>query len=329
MNLIHVLSDGAEVCSERGCDEPDPMGMESRAGIMELPKLLRSLWSHPLNRSARLKALSRMVRWQIASRLLPESTFALPFVNDGHLLVRRGMTGATGNWYGGLDEANDMGLILHLLRPGDLFLDVGANVGSYSILAAVGTGARVIAVEPIAQAFSALVANIRVNGLESRVSAHPVGLSDRVGTLEFTVAQDSGNHVLADGEHAESAVIATTTIDALCGGAVPTAIKIDVEGQELRVLEGAKQTMAAPALLAVVIEMNGSGIRYGIDDREVDAWMGRIGFEAWRYSAIDRELVRHEASRDYVGNTLFLRDPNEARRRVRLAPKVRLVNGWL
>lgn len=49
------------------------------------------------------------------------------------------MTGATGNWYCGLQEYEDMSFVLHALRPGDLFVDVGANIGSYSILAAGGS----------------------------------------------------------------------------------------------------------------------------------------------------------------------------------------------
>jgi hypothetical protein len=48
-----------------------------------------------------------------------------------------GMTGATGNLYVGLHEFEEMAFLLHFLRPGDLFADVGANVGSYTILAAV------------------------------------------------------------------------------------------------------------------------------------------------------------------------------------------------
>lgn len=72
----------------------------------------------------------RFVRWQIESRLKEDVTF--DWIGDAKLVVGNGMTGATGNVYCCLNEFADMGFLLHLLRKGDLFIDVGANIGSYS-----------------------------------------------------------------------------------------------------------------------------------------------------------------------------------------------------
>ena len=106
-------------------------------------RLLRYVWNHPLNvRGGRLAAIGRVFRWQLASRLLP-GPIALPYVGDTWLFATRGMTGATGNWYCGLHEVAEMAFVLHLLRPDDHFVDVGANVGSYTILA--GGGGRRLA----------------------------------------------------------------------------------------------------------------------------------------------------------------------------------------
>ncbi len=57
------------------------------------------------------------------------------WIGGTRLAARRGMTGLTGNIYAGLHEFADMAFLLHFLRPSDLFADVGANVGSYTILA--------------------------------------------------------------------------------------------------------------------------------------------------------------------------------------------------
>ena len=110
-------------------------------------QLFRFAWNHPLNQGERRTAINRVIRWQLASRMMP-GPIALPFVIGTQLFATRGMTGATGNWYCGLHEYEDMSFVLNALRPGDLFVDVGANIGSYSILAG-GGGARVIAIEPI------------------------------------------------------------------------------------------------------------------------------------------------------------------------------------
>jgi hypothetical protein len=94
---------------------------------MNLFKLARFIWTHPLNRNAPLRALSRFFRWQFSSRLIG-APIALPFAEGTRLLVERGMTGATGNWYCGLHEPEEMAFVLHALQPGDLFVDIGVNI---------------------------------------------------------------------------------------------------------------------------------------------------------------------------------------------------------
>src|SRR5262245_10746432 len=123
---------------------------------------LSYILKHPFNRGRPLAAVARYIRWQFESRVAA-GPLAVAFVDDVKLIVSQGMTGATGNIYCGLHEFEDMGFALHLLRPGDLFVDVGANVGSYSLLAAA-TGADVIAFEP-GEAFPLLKRNVEANHL--------------------------------------------------------------------------------------------------------------------------------------------------------------------
>ena len=127
-------------------------------------KTLRFIWRHPLNASRRLSALKRWFFWQLGSRLVP-GPVAVNFVNGARLLVKPGMTGATQNIYCGLQEFEEMAFLLHFLRKDDLFLDIGANIGSYTILAASSVGARTMAVEPIPITFSVLIENILLNGV--------------------------------------------------------------------------------------------------------------------------------------------------------------------
>jgi len=98
---------------------------------------LKFILNHPLNRSHRMRALWRFVRWQVGIRLV-HAPVLVPFIENIGMFAQQGMTGATGNIYCGLHEFEDMALVLHSIRPGDLFVDVGANVGSYSLLACVG-----------------------------------------------------------------------------------------------------------------------------------------------------------------------------------------------
>ncbi len=290
---------------------------------MSLLSTLSFIWNHPLNRNGKLRAVGRFFKWQLASRLLPY-TISLPYVNDTSLFARKGMTGATGNWYCGLHEYRDMGFVLHCLRPGDLFLDIGANVGSYTVLAAGAVGASVVAVEPIPSTFVSLENNVALNRLGSRVNCHRVGLSDKTGTLRFTSHLDTVNHVALESEKDGVIEVPVLTVDELCSQRMPVIIKIDVEGHEKAVLLGAASTLANPALLGVVMETNNSGERYGQSDDVLFEIMKTHGFSAYSYSPLDRRLTDLIASE---GNTVFLRDIDRVMERIVSAPQYRLVNG--
>lgn len=191
---------------------------------MQSLQLLRYVWDHPLNARGRFAAIGRVIRWQLGSRLLP-GVVALPYVEGTCLFASHGMTGATGNWYCGLHEFAEMAFVLHVLRQDEHFVDVGANVGSYTVLAAGAVGARTTAVEPIPSTFEHLRRNVALNGLDERVRCRRAGLSDRDGVLRFTSTLDTVNHVLAAGEDLPAIDVPVTTLDALVSNDVPVLVK--------------------------------------------------------------------------------------------------------
>ena len=170
---------------------------------MALPDLVKFVWNHPLNSSGRIAALGRVARWQMASRLV-SGPIALPFVEGTSLFAFARHDRRHRQLVRGLHEVRDMAFVLHVLRRGERFLDVGANVGSYTVLAAGGPGALVTSVEPIPGTFAHLQRNIALNGLSGTVIAWQGGLSHSPGTLRFTTDLDAVNHVLREGEREAS-----------------------------------------------------------------------------------------------------------------------------
>ena len=96
-----------------------------------MKQLYRFVRSHALGSRAPLRAFANILLWQLRARI-SRTAVRCRWIDGSILMVRRGMTGATGNLYVGLHEFCDMGFVLHFLRAGDLFVDVGANVGSYT-----------------------------------------------------------------------------------------------------------------------------------------------------------------------------------------------------
>ena len=133
------------------------------------------------------------------------------------------------------------------LRHVSLVVDVGANIGYYSVLAA-HSGKEVIAIEPLRENIDLLNVNLLHNGLPD-VEVFPLAVSDRSGIAELYGAATMASLVRGWGKAVEyqRQLISTTTFDRLLSHrlhAVPTFIKIDVEGFEYEVLMGAEAILA-------------------------------------------------------------------------------------
>ena len=292
-----------------------------------LLNLLRFITDHPLSQGGRGKALGRFVRWQAASRLAP-GPIVVDFVGGTKLVVRRGMTGATGNIYVGLHEFDDMAFVLHFLRPGDRMLDIGANIGSYSILAAAA-GAQVCAFEPAPATFESLRTNVAINHLNAQVETRNAALGAETGVIRFTSTEDTTNHVATVGDAAGVVETPVTRLDDAVTAA-PILIKLDVEGYETAVVEGGPRTLSDPTLQAVVMELNGSGARYGYGDDDLHRRMVAHGFSPYAYDGLRRLLTpKPPAAGKAEGNILYLRDAALAAERVRGAPRFAVLGQYV
>jgi FkbM family methyltransferase len=274
-----------------------------------LANVARFFAAHPLTREARLNAWVRFLSWQIRSRMRDE--VIVPWIDGQWLAVRRGMTGATGNIYAGLHEFADMMLVLHLLREGDLFLDVGANVGSYTVLASGVRRATTWAFEPDPDALRALRRNVDINALGSRVVIHETALGDIDGELPFTRGMDTANRVADDGE-AKVRTVAARRLDTLIGTAAPLMMKMDVEGYEPYVVRGAQRLLAQDCLNVIELET--------LTD-EIVASLEHHGFRRAYYDPFLRSLTA-APGRPLAANAVFVRDWKLVANRLQSAPAV-------
>ncbi len=275
-----------------------------------LLRRLRFIWTHPLASRNRPTALWLWLRWQIGSRILRHPV-VVPFVGTAVLVVERGMTGATGNIYCGLHEFADMALALHFLRPEDLFLDIGANIGSYTVLAAKVAGAKCLAVEPVPATFGRLCRNLKINGLEQQVEARQYAVGNFTGCVRFSVDMDTMNHVVDKNYAGASLSVPVCTMDELLGDRSSAMWKVDVEGFERQVLQGAGRALLDSKLKIVLLES---------DDDELSKIMSAAGFVRCGYDAFLRR-VEKTARNPQQRNNLWIRDTPAVQARCQTAPK--------
>ena len=150
------------------------------------------------------------------------------------------------------------------MKPGAVALDVGANVGAYSLLLAqwAGPSGSVYAFEPAPDAFDGLVRHIAMNDLGATVSPVRAAVSDAPSESRFVVSSTAGEgRLAASAEERERAItVPVTTIDEFCARerVAPDFIKIDVEGSETAVLRGARETLRRCRDAAVFVEVHPS-----------------------------------------------------------------------
>jgi FkbM family methyltransferase len=272
--------------------------------LAEMRRLNAFLATHPLTRCRRLSAIARVLRWQITSRIRDE--VIVDWIGGARFAARRGMTGVTGNIYAGLHEFADMAFVLHFLRAGDLFADVGANVGSYTVLASGVTGCRTVAFEPDPTTAAALERNIILNKISEQVELRISAVGDRDGEARFSVGLDTQNHVVTDA-NGIGRFVPMQTLDRVlfASGRIPSLIKIDVEGYEGEVLRGACAVLAAPELKGVLTENRRP---------TVVEMLKSTGMTEFAYDAFAHELV--QPNEVPMANALFLRDPDYVANRV-------------
>ena len=281
----------------------------------------RAFARHPLAKENAWAALWRYVHFHAKHRIWPDAA-VYPFVNDLRFLTRPGMGYIAHNIYVGMHDFAEMGFLLHFLRPTDHFIDVGANAGVYTLLAAGGCGAQVMAVEPVAATCDLLRQNLRLNNLEAKVNVLNIaaGASETELDIEIT-ASDAWNHIILQPELATDVLrVPVKPLDLLTSNTIPTMLKIDVEGFEQEVLNGAEQTIQNSALKAIVIELNGSGLRYGFHDDVVHDCLIDFGFQPYQYDPFLRALSILPTFDRSHPNTLYLRDFPMVAERVSTAP---------
>jgi FkbM family methyltransferase len=258
--------------------------------------------------------LARLWAWQLWRRTVRRTVVIR--CAEGSLLVSPSFSRASAVIAGtGLTERDDALFTIDLLRAGDLFADVGANIGFYTMIAA-RRGARVEAFEPTPEACKALERGLQLNAVAALVGVHRAACGSEAGTARFTTGLDISNHLAAPEEPGMD--VPVTTLDEELAGreASMTMFKVDAEGHDLDVLRGGMGTIERlmPVVL-VEIWTGGSGPAGLLEP---------FGYRPYVYEPSTRTLSEIRlADRRGGGNLLLIADAQleAVRERVRAAER--------
>lgn len=192
----------------------------------------------------------------------------------------------TGHWDSIVESC-----VQRLLKPGDTFLDVGANIGYFSMMASkvVGSNGTVVSFEPSARALTRLAAHGCLNQCRNQlICSHAVGDFTGRSTLNWAPSSNIGGSTISRGKAATGAVeqITIRRLDDVCRefDLVPSLIKMDIEGFELFALKGAREMlqMHSPQ---VVCELTGPFLAdHGQSAKELVQFMLELDYTPFRLS---------------------------------------------
>jgi FkbM family methyltransferase len=228
-------------------------------------------------------------------------------------------------------ELAERAFIRRFLRPGDTFVDVGANLGLYSIIASqlVGSDGFVCAFEPDPMVYSRLLFNLQTNSC-SNVKAFQLALSNadelramQISNAGYDAYNSFGIPVRGDGTF-ETREVACVRYDSFARREPrlrsATMIKVDVEGWESMVLKGAVDSLSREPAPLLQLEFNDQAAKaLGLPCSELYKWLRSLGYSIYTFDLRRQQLIPHPLLDHYVyDNVLATKDIQSLNKRIGL-----------
>jgi FkbM family methyltransferase len=258
-------------------------------------KRLKSFLSHPEVQKNPVKALLKRFFWRIRWAVT-NKPYVIPFADNLKIAIPKSGSGAA-IYYQGYSEPETKDFLLRFLQPGMVVLDVGAHIGEYTLLAsqAVGKTGQVHAFEPQDHVFPILQENIQMNDF-GNVILNCSAVSDRVGKIEFQVLDEPAMSSIRKQENPKTSStfveVACTSLDTYCSSLSTSKhpkvdlIKVDVEGAEKFVFQGAESLLRLPndeAPTWIFEYAPNSYADFNYEPRELLNLLYQNGYEVWQY----------------------------------------------
>lgn len=280
--------------------------------LSKLYFIIRFIIQHPLNKNNKIRSFIRFISWQLSSRFFFKKK-KFKWIDDSILVAYRGEAAVTGSLYTGLLDFNEMSFLLHYLEQTDIFVDVGANSGVYTVLASKVVGCKSISIEPIESSLERIKEHLKLNNIEKFVKLYNCGVGKQESKLFITNHNDSTNRVVFKSSSHHNTLCDIKSLNLILGKKNSYVLKIDTEGFEYNVLKGADKIFDRGDIHAVIIELNGSGKVYGFSDEDIHLELLSYGFFPILYNPFSKTITKHDIIKFDRGNVIYIKDINRAR----------------
>ena len=262
--------------------------------MLKLINLFKLIWQHPANHGRKATAIFDSLTWQAAKRF-STSNRVIDYHGLQFICFKDSHSSSAVIYFNTLPDFNEMMFMKSYLKSGDAYLDIGANIGIYSLYAAtlVGDSGIVDAFEAEPDTAEKLHRQIRLNRLHN-VNLHRVAVSEHNGEVDFeSTADDCTAHISYNPENRiQSSKIKSISLDTYLDPARSyTMGKMDIEGAEILALKGAEKMLARANPPVWQLELAGYSKRYGYRSDQVLDYLRTFDYHCAVYDGAANKLL--------------------------------------
>jgi FkbM family methyltransferase len=255
-------------------------------------KTIEYIWLHPNCKRQKIRSILRFFGWQFYKRLTQRNLDIL-LTDKVKIRCYPDSRAAAAVLYCGLYDYHEMNFLLRYLRPEDSFLDIGANIGVYTLLAAAKIHSGSIhSFEALPKNYQRLKENLKLNQL-NQVKTYELAVSDCTGTVALNLAEGDSMPFITKTATKNTITVPTDTLDNLLQNqsfANLTLAKMDIEGAEILALKGAISLLKQQHPYVWILEINETVNYFGHQKQDLVDLLNSYGYNLYSYNADTNQL---------------------------------------
>ncbi|MGB7441311.1 MAG: FkbM family methyltransferase [Coleofasciculaceae cyanobacterium] len=268
------------------------------------------IWTHPNCQYHKLQSVLKFFGWQLYKRLT-HHFLDIQLVPSVKLRCHPDSYSAAAVLYCGLYDYDEMNFLLRYLRAEDSFLDIGANVGVYTLLAAskIQSGS-IYSFEVLPKNYTRLQENLKINKFD-QVKTYEIAVSDQPGTVSLNLAEGDSMPFITHTSANNTITVTTDTLDNLLQNQPLdnlTLAKMDIEGAELLAFKGAVSLLKQQRPHVWILEINDQVSNFGHHKQDVVDFLHNYGYKLYRYSADTNQISPINLEQQQGNNVLAIAD---------------------
>ena len=271
-------------------------------------KTLNYIYSHPNAQEKKIQSTVKFCAWQIYKRLT-NNHLDINLLPQVKLRCYPNSYSASAALYCGLYDYDEMNFLLRYLRSEDLFIDVGANIGIYSLLAcSIIDRGQVYSFEALSTNYQRLQENIELNNF-TQAKLFSLAISDRSGNISFNVTGNDSTAFIGEDSQANTIVVPTDTLDNIAKNIEIdnlTLVKMDIEGAELLALKGARSLLQQQRPEVWILEINDTVEHFGHTKKDIIDFLQSYNYDLYHYDAKKNQISLVDWSKHQGNNVLAI-----------------------